>query len=100
MVDRAENGDEKTEGESMGSILICGAGNETITSMLIVYKTQIIDVLRSMIRPRHGVEEGEDEARMRLASRNCLLSKVPRLAPESPPFGASYVVECVPYLDG
>lgn len=39
MVDRAENGDEKTEGESMGSILICGAGNETITSMLIVYKT-------------------------------------------------------------
>lgn len=33
-MDRAENGDE-TEGESMGSILICGGGNEIITFTLM-----------------------------------------------------------------
>lgn len=63
------------------------------------------DVLRLTIRPRPrrfvpDTRSQRSMAGMRLASRNCLPSKVLRLAFEAAAFGILYAVACVPCFDG
>lgn len=62
-------------------------------------------MLRLTIRPRprrfvSDTRSKRSMAGMRLASRNCLPSKVLRLALAAAAFGISYAVACVPCFDG
>lgn len=79
-------------------------GNEIITFTLMFTRCGLRCAVAdnssqtSTFCPRHEVPRSM--AGMRLASRNCLPSKVLRLACEAAAFGISYAVACVSWFDG